>query len=101
MQDEIFSKEVLQKLNDKSMREKAWKIYVTDNKHKHLNNEEAIKEIERIENKIKMNELNSHPSLKRDLTRKWSEFKFKRTDSLLKSDLSDSELIYDTNNRKY
>jgi hypothetical protein len=40
MQDEIFSKEVLQKLNDKSMREKEWKIYVTDNKQKHLNNEE-------------------------------------------------------------
>ena len=91
MQDEIFSKEVLQKLNDKSMREKAWKIYVTDNKHKHLNNEEAIKEIERIENKIKMNELNSHPSFKRDFSLKWLQFKSKHNDSL-----SDSELALGT-----
>jgi hypothetical protein len=28
MQTEIFDKEVLQKLSDKHLREKAWKIYI-------------------------------------------------------------------------
>lgn len=91
MENEIFAREVLQKLSDKQLREKAWRIYVQDRLSSNQLKDSSIdelKEIERIENKIRLNTLNNQSSFKKDLSRKLSFFL--KGDSPTKSD--DAEL---------
>ena len=93
MEHEIFSKEVLQKLSDKHLREKAWKIYVQDRKNQSGEEDLAdLKEIERIENKIRLDTLKTQSSFKNELTRKLS--------MILKIDKDDLEDVETSKNNK-
>lgn len=86
MQTEIFDKEVLQKLGDKHLREKAWKIYISNQSWNKAGDRAANgedidkKEIERIESKIKMNSLNSQNSFKKELIRKLTRLRLKKVE---------------------